>query len=968
MSRIIVKNLPPQIKEEKLRNTFASRGDVTDIQLKFTKGGVFRKFAFIGFKTEVEAQNAVDFFNKSYVDSSRIQVELAKNLGDANLDRPWSKYSEKSSAFQKKQKAKEEKESTDDKKTTATQDTLTKKKKKKKGLEGLGDLEDDPKFQEFLEAHNVKTGKGIWDNDAGISKKDQSKGDGDRMDRIPMKAKKYSDGKNTMDEEESDVDEDDDEEEEEMEEEVQEDQTKKEANKKELSDMDYLKSKRVKVQTEDEGIQDGSSEDESSSSDEDSEEEEEEEEEEGEENKKAVQTEVKEVPNVKASPTTERVRKNKVKLMRSVRKDEKYERGDFTIKMRGVPFNVKEEDVVKFFAPLSMKTIRAPLNEKGQRTGVIFVEFASEDDITKAMKRNREYMGRRYVELFREEAWNKDAYTKHQEEPPWAKQAAELENSEDTIAETGRLFVRNLAYICKEEDLEFLFSKYGPLTEVNLPIDTFTKKIKGFAFVTFMMPEHAVRAYTELDGTSFQGRMLHILPGKEKKVEEETHKEGSSFKNKKAAKTKAQSGSSHNWNTLFISANAVADVMAAKYQTSKSDILDPESSRSLGVRMALGETQIVAETRQFLLDNGVLLDSFSQAAAARSKSVFLVKNLPASTTPEELREVFSQHGMLGRVLMPPAGVTSIVEFLEPTEARAAFYQLAYTKFKHVPLYLEWAPMDVFGTSIKSLEKTPAVEETKEEKKEELEEVKKEEPQEESESDDEHQVQEGSVLFVKNLNFSTDESILKKAFKKCGSIRNVTIARKKDTKNQGELLSMGYGFIEFEKPEWAQKALKEYQHVEVEGHNVELKISNRSTVQTQQSSSRKKQKAKKQMSTKILVRNIPFEASSREIRELFITFGEVKTVRLPKKMSGTGSHRGFGFVDFLSKQDAKRAFDSLCHSSHLYGRRLVLEWAESEQSVEQLRKKTADHFSDGSNNKKLKKSDLTDHLTLSSVTE
>lgn len=35
-----------------------------------------------------------------------------------------------------------------------------------------------------------------------------------------------------------------------------------------------------------------------------------------------------------------------------------------------------------------------------------------------------------------------------------------------------------------------------------------------------------------------------------------------------------------------------------------------------------------------------------------------------------------------------------------------------------------------------------------------------------------------------------------------------------------------------------------------------------------------------------------------------TFGELKTVRLPKKMAGTGTHRGFGFVDFLSKQDAK----------------------------------------------------------------
>lgn len=35
-----------------------------------------------------------------------------------------------------------------------------------------------------------------------------------------------------------------------------------------------------------------------------------------------------------------------------------------------------------------------------------------------------------------------------------------------------------------------------------------------------------------------------------------------------------------------------------------------------------------------------------------------------------------------------------------------------------------------------------------------------------------------------------------------------------------------------------------------------------------------------------------------------TFGELKTVRLPKKAAGSGNHRGFGFVDFLTKQDAK----------------------------------------------------------------
>ena len=40
-----------------------------------------------------------------------------------------------------------------------------------------------------------------------------------------------------------------------------------------------------------------------------------------------------------------------------------------------------------------------------------------------------------------------------------------------------------------------------------------------------------------------------------------------------------------------------------------------EMKGSLGVRMALGETQIVQETRDFLTGNGVALDSFSQVRA-----------------------------------------------------------------------------------------------------------------------------------------------------------------------------------------------------------------------------------------------------------------------------------------------------------------------------------------------------------------
>nr|XP_011759243.1 probable RNA-binding protein 19 [Macaca nemestrina] len=48
-------------------------------------------------------------------------------------------------------------------------------------------------------------------------------------------------------------------------------------------------------------------------------------------------------------------------------------------------------------------------------------------------------------------------------------------------------------------------------------------------------------------------------------------------------------------------------------------------------------------------------------------------------------------------------------------------------------------------------------------------------------------------------------------------------------------------------------------------------------------------------------------------------------------------------DRLPSSDWQRAFNALCHSTHLYGRRLVLEWADSEVTLQALRRKTAAHF-------------------------
>ena len=174
MSRLIVKNLPKNITEERMNTIFAELGQITDLKLKYTKNGVFRRFAFVGFKTHTEAQRALKHFNDTFIDTSKIQVDVCKDLGDETVPRPWSKYSEKSSAFQKKaQKVEQRKRALEGTADEGKSGEVVKKKKKESAV--LGELEDDSSFKEFLEVHKTGSQKNIWGNDEQLEllKKDE---------------------------------------------------------------------------------------------------------------------------------------------------------------------------------------------------------------------------------------------------------------------------------------------------------------------------------------------------------------------------------------------------------------------------------------------------------------------------------------------------------------------------------------------------------------------------------------------------------------------------------------------------------------------------------------------------------------------------------------------------------------------------------------------------------------------------
>jgi len=151
--------------------------------------------------------------------------------------------------------------------------------------------------------------------------------------------------------------------------------------------------------------------------------------------------------------------------------------------------------------------------------------------------------------------------------------------------------------------------------------------------------------------------------------------------------------------------------------------------------------------------------------------------------------------------------------------------------------------------------------------------------------------------------------------------------------------MGYGFIECQSSQEAKKALRKLNKKQstLDGHTLQLSLSSKKISSNKDSSDNTSRKRKKKkLPTKIALKNIPFQATKSEISSLFGTFGKMKSFRLPKKF-GSAQHRGFGFLEFVTGEEAQNAMENLSRT-HLYGRKLVLEWAEEKDlGVEQNQK-------------------------------
>lgn len=78
-------------------------------------------------------------------------------------------------------------------------------------------------------------------------------------------------------------------------------------------------------------------------------------------------------------------------------------RSGFYIRMKGLPFRASEQEMRDFFLPdAECASVRIIFNREGRPSGDAIAEFESEEEAEKAMKKNREHLGSRFVILSRE--------------------------------------------------------------------------------------------------------------------------------------------------------------------------------------------------------------------------------------------------------------------------------------------------------------------------------------------------------------------------------------------------------------------------------------------------------------------------------------------------------------------------------------------------------------------------------------
>ncbi|XP_072264424.1 nucleolin isoform X2 [Pyxicephalus adspersus] len=258
----------------------------------------------------------------------------------------------------------------------------------------------------------------------------------------------------------------------------------------------------------------------------------------------------------------------------------------------------------------------------------------------------------------------------------------------------------------------------------------------------------------------------------------------------------------------------------------------------------------------------------------RDARTLFIKNIPYSTTSEELQEIFENAKEI-RLPTSKDGASkgiAYVEFNTEAEADKAIEEKQGTEVEGRSIFMDYTGEKSQNAGGK---RGPA-----------------------------QQGGESKVLVVNNLSYNATEDSLQEVFEKATSIRV-------PQNNQGR--PKGFAFIEFSSVEEAKEAMDSFNNTEIEGRTIRLEYSQNAGPRGEQGSAQSKT---------LFVRGLSEDTTEETLKEAFD--GSVNARIVTDR--DTGTSKGFGFVDFSSAEDAKAAKEAM-EDGEIDGNKVTLDFAK-----------------------------------------
>jgi RNA recognition motif-containing protein len=96
--------------------------------------------------------------------------------------------------------------------------------------------------------------------------------------------------------------------------------------------------------------------------------------------------------------------------------------------------------------------------------------------------------------------------------------------------------------------------------------------------------------------------------------------------------------------------------------------------------------------------------------------------------------------------------------------------------------------------------------------------------------------------------------------------------------------------------------------------------------------------------KMYVGNIPYNATEQDLRELFSEYGEIESLKIMKDQF-TDRSKGFGFIEMVNEEDAKKAIATL-NGKDFKGKSLTVAEARPQQKRQGFNKRSGGYGGSG----------------------